>query len=115
MPESTVSANRTVMIVLAYLWALAVIPLLVEKRDADVQWHAKHGLVLMAAEFVLIVAYVAMTSIISLAMFGLGFVLVVLLVFAWIGILGLHVAAILKGINGGRLLVPGVSEYADRI
>ena len=68
--------------------------------------------VLMAAEFVLIVAYVAMTSIISLAMFGLGFVLVVLLVFAWIGILGLHVAAILKGINGGRLLVPGVSEYA---
>ncbi|HEX7138264.1 MAG TPA: hypothetical protein VF219_10470 [Vicinamibacterales bacterium] len=114
MPESTVSPNRTMMIVLAYLWVLAFIPLLVEKQDVEVQWHAKHGLVLMAAELVLIIAYILMTSIISLATFGLGCVLVLLLVFAWIGILGLHVAAILKGVNGGRLLIPGISEYADR-
>ncbi len=102
------------MIVLAYLWVLAFIPLLVEKQDTEVQWHAKHGLVLMAAELVLIAAYILMTSIISLATFGLGCVLVLLLIFAWIGILGLHVAAILKGVNGGRLLLPGISEYADR-
>ena len=37
-----------------------------------------------------------------------------LLVFAWVGILGLHVVAILKGVNGGRLIIPGVSEYANR-
>ena len=109
-----VSPNRTMMIVLAYLWVLAFIPLLAEKQDADVQWHAKHGIVLMAAELVLIIAYILMTSIISLATFGLGCVLVLLLVFAWIGILALHVAAILKGVNGGRLLIPGISEYADR-
>jgi hypothetical protein len=114
MAESTVSANRTMMIVLAYLWVLAFIPLFVEKQDAEVQWHAKHGIVLMAAELVLIIAYILMTSIISLATLGLGCVLVLLLVFAWIGILALHVAAILKGVNGGRLLVPGISEYADR-
>jgi uncharacterized membrane protein len=114
MAESTVSPNRTMMIVLAYLWVLAFIPLLVEKQDTEVQWHAKHGLVLMAAELVLIIAYILMTSIISLATFGLGCVLVLLLIFAWIGILVLHVAAILKGVNGGRLLIPGISEYADR-
>jgi hypothetical protein len=114
MAESTVSPNRTMMIVLAYLWVLAFIPLLVEKQDTEVQWHAKHGLVLMAAELVLIIAYILMTSIISLATFGLGCVLVLLLIFAWIGILGLHVAAILKGVNGGRLLIPGISEYANR-
>jgi uncharacterized membrane protein len=114
MPDPTVSPNRSVMIVLAYLWPLALIPLLVEKQDADVQWHAKHGLVLTAAELVLLFAYVLITSIVSLATFGLGCVLSVLLVFAWIGILALHVMAILKGINGGRLIVPGVSEYADR-
>lgn len=102
------------MIVLSYLWILALIPLLAEKRDAEVQWHAKHGLVLMGAELVLIVAYILMTSIISLATFGLGCVLSLLLVFAWVGILVLHVAAILKGVNGGRLLIPGISEYADR-
>ena len=44
------SPNRGVMIVLAYLWPLALVPLLLEKQDADVQWHAKHGIVLMIAE-----------------------------------------------------------------
>src|SRR3982751_1289325 len=58
MPGADASPNRGVMIVLAYLWALAIVPLLVEKHDPEVQWHAKHGLVLMAAELTLIVAYV---------------------------------------------------------
>ena len=40
------SSNRNVMIVLSYLWLLALIPLVVEKEDQEVQWHAKHGLVL---------------------------------------------------------------------
>ena len=102
------------MIVLAYLWVLALVPLLVEKDDAEVQWHAKHGLVLTVAEVVLLVAYMMVTSIISLATLGLGCALSLLLVFAWIGILVLHIAAILKGLNGGRLIVPGVSEYASR-
>ena len=32
----------------------------------------------------------------------------------WIGVLVLHVMAIVKGINGGRLIIPGVSEYASK-
>jgi len=102
------------MIVLAYLWPLAIVPLLVEKQDAEVQWHAKHGLVLMAAELVVILAYGLMSSLVSLATFGLGCVLIMFLVFAWVGILALHVVAILKGVNGGRLIIPGISEYANR-
>jgi len=108
------SPNRGVMIVLAYLWALAIVPLLVEKQDPEVQWHAKHGLVLMAAELIVILAYALMSSLVSLATLGLGCVLIVFLVFAWVGILALHVVAILKGVNGGRLIIPGISEYADR-
>ena len=111
---STPSPNRGVMIVLAYLWVLALVPLLVEKQDPDIQWHAKHGLVLMAAELVLLLGYVLMTSLVSLATLGLGCVLSLLLVFAWVGILALHIAAIVKGESGGRLIVPGVSAYADR-
>src|SRR4029079_3603594 len=95
------SPHRGVMIVLAYLWPLAIVPLLVEKQDAEVQWHAKHGLVLMAAELVVILAYGLMSSLVSLATFGLGCVLIMFLVFAWVGILALHVVAILKGVNGG--------------
>ena len=111
MPESP---NRGVMIVLAYLWPLALVPLLLDKGDAEVQWHAKHGLVLMIAELILLFAYIMMTSLVGLATFGLGCILGVFVVFGWIGILALHVAAIVKGVNGGRLIVPHVSEYADR-
>ena len=103
------------MIVLAYMWPLALVPLLLEKNDPDVQWHAKHGIVLMIAELVLFFAYVTMTSLVSLASLGLGVVLSMLLIFAWIGILAVHVVAILKGINGTRLILPTISEYANRI
>ena len=46
--------NRSAMLVLAYMWPLAVIPLFLTKDDGEVQWHAKHGLVLMAAELALL-------------------------------------------------------------
>jgi len=109
------SPNRGVMIVLAYLWPLALIPLLVEKNDPEVQWHAKHGIVLMIAEVVLGIAVLLLTSVVSLATLGLGCVLIMFSVFAWIGILLMHIVAIVKGIGGGRLIIPGISQYADRI
>jgi uncharacterized membrane protein len=111
MPESP---NRSVMIVLAYLWLLALVPLLLEKEDPEVQWHAKHGIVLMLAELVVLFAYIMTMSIVSLATLPLGCVLSLFLVFGWVAILALHIAAILKGVNGGRLVVPYVSEYANR-
>ena len=102
------------MIVLAYLWPLALVPLLVEKDDAEVQWHAKHGIVLMVAEIIILIAFGMVTSIVSLATFGLGCVLSVFVIFLWIAILAVHVIAIIMGINGKRFLIPGVSEYANR-
>jgi uncharacterized membrane protein len=114
MADAKSSPNRGVMIVLAYLWPLALVPLLLEKDDPDLQWHARHGLVLMLTEFMLIVAYLAMASVVSLAALGLGTVLAILLVISWIGILALHVTAIVKGVSGARLIVPWVSEHADR-
>ena len=115
VPNDAVSPNRGVMIVLAYLWLLALVPLLFEKTDREVQWHAKHGIVLMIAEFVALLVYFLVTSIISLATLPTGCVLLLLLVFAWVGVLALHVVAIIKGINGDRLIIPGVSAYAGRL
>ena len=103
------------MIVLAYLWPLALVPLLLERRDPDLQWHARHGLVLMMAELLLLLGYVALTTVVSMRTLGLGCVLSLVFVFGWIGILALHVVAILKGVGGGRLVIPGVSHYADRV
>jgi len=103
------SSNRGVMIVLSYLWILALVPLLVEKEDQDVQWHAKHGIVLMVAE---IVFWIAFNIVIYLIPFGCVVGLLgplVALVF-----LAVHVVAIIKGLNGQRLIIPGLSEYASR-
>jgi uncharacterized membrane protein len=113
MADAEGSPNRGVMIVLAYLWPLALVPLLLEKEDPDLQWHARHGLVLMIAELLLIVVYLAIASVVSLAALGLGTALAIVLVVSWIGVLALHVMAIVKGVKGTRLIVPGLSEYAD--
>ena len=109
------SPNRGLMIVLAYLWVLALVPLLLEKQDGEVQWHAKHGIVLMITELGALLVYLMIISIIGLATFGVGCVLGLFVVFAWVGVLALHLMAIVKGINGDRLIIPGVSEYASRL
>jgi uncharacterized membrane protein len=112
MPDS--SSNRGVMIVLAYLWPLAIVPLLLEKNDADVQWHAKHGLVLLAAELLLFMGLAVLTSLVSLATFVFGCALGMFMILLWLAILGVHIVAIIKAMGGTRLIIPGISEYANR-
>jgi uncharacterized membrane protein len=108
------SSNRGIMIVLSYLWLLALVPLLVEKEDKEVQWHAKHGIVLMVAEIVLWIAVTIVSFILSSMSLALGCVISLITFGLWIGILVVHVLCIVKGINGQRFLIPGVSEYASR-
>lgn len=108
------SSNRGIMIVLSYLWLLALVPLLVEKEDKEVQWHAKHGIVLMVAEIVLWIAVTIVSFILSSMSLALGCVISLLTFGLWIGILVVHVLCIVKGVNGQRFLIPGVSEYASR-
>jgi uncharacterized membrane protein len=109
LPAGKVSQNRTVMIVLSYLWLLALIPLLVEKEDAEVQWHAKNGLVLTAAEVALWIVFVILTMIPVL-----GCLIIILQFVLWLGILGLHIFAIVKGVQGGRLVIPVLSDYTSK-
>ena len=110
-PGSAPSSNRNLMIVLSYLWLLALVPLLTEKDDKEVQWHAKHGLVLMIAElFVWIAISVVLSAIPVFGCIGLLFTPLLAL-----GQLILHVLCIMKGINGQRLIVPGISEFADKL
>jgi uncharacterized membrane protein len=103
------------MIVLAYLWLLALVPLLLAKDDPEVQWHARHGIVLTLAELAVLLGYTLLLSLVSLAALPVGGMLSLLLVGGWIAVLVLHVAAIVKGTNGGRLLVPFVSGYAGSL
>jgi uncharacterized membrane protein len=94
------------MLVLSYLWLLALIPFVVEKNDPEVQWHAKHGLVLTVAEFLLWVVVGIVTHVIPFA----GCVLWML----WPLTLIFRIFLIIKATNGQRVLIPGISKYADQ-
>ena len=109
-----VSDNRNLWIVLSYLGLLALIPLLVEKDDPEVQWHAKHGLVLTAAEFILFVGLSVIGMVIGAMSAGLGCILGLVWPIVMVGVLVLHVMCIVKGLKGERFLVPGISEFADK-
>jgi uncharacterized membrane protein len=107
----TASSNRNVMIVLSYLWILALVPLLTEKDDKEVQWHAKHGIVLMVAELALWI----LISVITGAMGPIGCIAALFTPLVALGELVLHILCIVKGINGQRLIIPGLSEYANKL
>ena len=94
------------MIVLAYLGVLAVVPLVVEKNDPEVQWHAKHGLVLFVAEIILWVVVAIISHVIPFI--GCALLLI------WPLILVLHIVIIVRAVNGQRTIIPGLSEFADR-
>ena len=103
--------NRGLMIALSYLWLLALIPLLVEKDDREVQWHAKHGIVLMVAEFATWLVLMVLSTV--LAVVG-GCVIGILAPILFLVFLIIHIICIVKGVGGERFLIPGVSQYADR-
>jgi len=109
-PGSAPSSNRNVMIILSYLWLLALRPLLTEQDDKEVQWHAKHGLVLMVAELFL---WIVISILIGpLGIFGCIAALFTPLL--GLGQLILHIMCIVKGINGQRLIIPGLSDFAEK-
>lgn len=105
-PPAQASSNRSVMLVLSYLGILALIPLITEKNDREVQWHAKHGLVFL-------VAYLILTVVLFMASFVAGF-LGVLQIPLWLGYLVLIILGITNALAGKRFLVPGLSDFADK-
>ena len=107
-PGESTSSNRGVMIVLSYLWILFLIPLLTEKDDAEVQWHAKHGLVLTVAELLMQVVFNVIVAT------GIGCIFAIFIPLVFLGFAIIRVVCIVKGLNGERFIVPGVTQYVER-
>jgi uncharacterized membrane protein len=98
------------MLILSYLGILALIPLLTEKEDAEVQWHAKHGIVLLVAWIVLwiVLFIIGMVPVVGQV---IGCLLSIVLP---LGILAVHIICIIKAINGERFRLPFISDFADQ-
>ncbi len=105
-PPAPVSSNRSVMLVLSYLGILALIPLITEKGDREVQWNARNGLVFL-------VAYLVLTVGLFMASFVIG-VIGMLQIPLWLGYLVLIILGITNAMNGKRFVVPGLSDFADK-
>jgi uncharacterized membrane protein len=106
-PTGSASGDRTLMIVLSYLYILCLVPLLTQKEDAEIQWHAKQGTVLFGLDFVVFMINTA------LSFTGVGCLLVPIVVLVHLALFVVRIVAVIKGIQGGRLVVPGVSQLAD--
>lgn len=107
-------SSRGIMLVLCYLPPFAVIPLLVAKEDPEIHWHAKHGVVLMVAEMLVLLGIVVLALVIGLLTAGIGCGLLVLTPLPLLAFLVLHIVAFFRAFAGRRLIVPWVSEYANR-
>lgn len=97
------------MLVLCYVPVLSVVPLLAD-RHREVRWHAKNGLLLFAA---LILFGVAATV---LGVFVPALNCLYITVMLVVGSLYVVVVilAVVKALQRERLIVPGISRYADR-
>ena len=108
-------SDRTLMVVLAYLGILCLIPLLTKKEDRDIQWHAKNGLSFVIAEIVLWIVLIIVGLVVGrIPIAGCGVMSVLWCVFG-IGILVVHIMAIMKALNGQQFRLPVVSDFADKM
>lgn len=98
------------MLVLSYIGLLALIPLFMKKDDREVQWHAKNGLVITIAEIIVgvILGIVANLPFVGCAAGAIWCVFPLLC-------LVVSIIGIVKALNGQRLVIPGVSDFADKI
>ena len=104
------ASNRTLLVVLAYLWILVLVPLLIEEKDDEVKWHAKHGLVLMGAEF-------SLWILIQVALFvtgGIGCLLAPFIFMAFVAFVVVRIACIAQALGGRRFKVPLLTPLVDR-
>lgn len=108
-------ARRFVLIAFAYLGPLGVVSMLGARRDADIQWHARHGLMLFLVEAVVVGTLAAATAVVALSNLAAGAALGALTWTTWLAALALQLAAVIVALNGGRLMVPVVSRMVARL
>lgn len=107
-PPPSDSGDRNLMLILSYLGLLAIIPLVMKKEDAEVQWHAKHGLV----QLVFFFAVYVVISIVSALPLGCFFAFLYPITgLAWLIVV---ILSIMKATQGQRFLIPGLSQFADK-
>jgi uncharacterized membrane protein len=106
------SSDRTLMLVLSYLGILALVPLLTKKDDQEVQWHAKNGLALAIAWFIVwVFVFIVERFLPGIISCGIAVVHCVIA----IGFIVLIIMAIMKALKGERMRFPIITDLAEKM
>jgi uncharacterized membrane protein len=109
-PREAPSPARALLLILAYLGVLGLFPLLFARRDREVQWHARTGLMLFAT-----VAGVAVAAtIIGVVAPSLSCIYAVAMLIVSLLYVSIVVLAVVKALDGQRLFIPWISRHANR-
>jgi uncharacterized membrane protein len=111
-PSGSSGSDRGLMIFLSYFGIFALIPLLTKKEDREIQWHAKNGLVLIIAWFVCWLAFTIMSFILPA---GIRFIFSFVGCLLGLGFLIVDILAMVKAFGGGRMRLPVISDFADKM
>ena len=113
-PGGPVSSDRSLMIALSYLGILALIPYLTKKNDPDqeVRWHSKNGMGLFIVDILLWVAFFVISMVLRNSTIGCGIGVIQCVV--WLALLALHIYCLIQGINGKRVRIPVVTDFAEK-
>lgn len=98
------------MLVLSYIPLLGLIPLLRPGGDEDVRWHAKNGLLLFGSVILIGVA----ATLIGIAVPALSCFYGIAMFFVAVLYVIIAILAVVKALQGQKLIVPLVSRYAGR-
>jgi uncharacterized membrane protein len=100
--------RRSGTLLLCYLPLFSVIPLLTRTADRDVRWHARNGLLLFAT--VVLVGVCA--TLLGLLVPSIGCLYGVAMAVTLVAYCLVTILAVVKALQGQRLIVPGISRYA---
>src|SRR5688500_10458458 len=113
-PRRPVSSDRSLTIALSYLRILALIPYLTKKDAPDQEslWDSKNGMGLFIVDVVLGIAFFGIGMVLRNSAIGCGMGIIQCVV--WLALLALHVYCLIQAINGKRVRIPVVTDFAEK-
>jgi uncharacterized membrane protein len=100
--KSTNNSDNKAIALLSYIGLLVLIPLLVEKEDEFVQFHAKQGLVLL-------ITGIAISVINIIPILGQ-----IIFLFGGLGCLFLALTGIINVLNGQKKQLPLIGQFSEK-
>ncbi|MDX9720444.1 MAG: hypothetical protein RBU37_06840 [Myxococcota bacterium] len=121
-PEINETSNRSVWLLLSYLWIttccvfLPVIPMVVEREDEFAKWHAKHGLILALLWFLLSVGLLGLANFMGMLDWdSLKTIFYILWGVAGSAFLVLCLVAMMKAFAGERWTLSVLRGFLDKL